>query len=59
MLTFVLDEIVAAADIVAVEAMSITNLLYEEGETTADFIVEAVSWTENLFLRAAAIVGEF
>lgn len=59
MVHYMMDEIVAAADIVAVEAMSMMKLLYEEAEATLDFLMEAAAWMESLLRRATALVVEF
>jgi hypothetical protein len=56
MVIYVMDEIVAAADIVAVEAMSITDFLYAEGEATAEFLLKALTWTEAALCRATALI---
>jgi hypothetical protein len=56
MLKFVMDEIVAAADIVAVEAMSITAFFYEEAEATAEFVMGVAASMEAVLCRATALV---
>jgi hypothetical protein len=43
MVDFVLDEIVAVAEMLAVDAMLITELLLEEAEVTAEFLMGAVA----------------
>ena len=59
MVNSMMDEIVAAADIVAVEAMSMMKFLYEEAEVTAELLMEAAALMESVLCRATALVLEF
>jgi hypothetical protein len=59
MVDVVFDEIVAAAEILAVEAMSITELFYEGAEAAAEFLVEAVAWMMRFVFGATAGAAEF
>ena len=59
MVNYMMDEIVAAADIVAVEAMSMLKFLYEEAEATLELLMEAAAWVESVLCRARALVVEF
>ncbi len=55
MVELVVDGIVAAADIVAVEAMSITNFLHEEGEVVAECMMAMLAWLNGVLCRATGL----
>jgi hypothetical protein len=59
MVNLMLDEIAAAAEIVADDAISIADFLYEEAEATAEFLMHMAVWMEGVWSRASASVAEF
>lgn len=59
MVNLMLDELAAAAEIVADDAISLTDFLYEESVAAAEFLMEAAAWMENVVRRATASVMEF